>query len=152
MQDVVSPTMPCRWMAPCCGMPVHINSQIPIIFVIFQACNCKLSTMNKCATHVEFHLHLHFDSHVLKLTFLFHLHSPSPLLGVDNHVVATNVGLAYRWIHGINIKFQSWNPKTYPTGMNIGIATQILLSQDKRIFVYPSHYLDQHHLNTILLG
>ena len=63
--------MPCRWMAPCYGMPLQINSQIPTIFVIFQACFCIFSTMNKCTTRVEFHLHLYFHFHVLKFTFLW---------------------------------------------------------------------------------
>lgn len=105
VQDVVSPTMPCRWMASCCGMPPHQLSDSNHFFH-FSGNLCNFSAMKTFTTHVQFDLHLHFHFHVLILSFLFHLHSSSPLFGVDDHVGATSVGLVYRWIHSINIQYQ----------------------------------------------
>ena len=62
--------------------------------------------------------------------------------------VTTNVGLVYRWMHGINTRYLVVS-KNLPNRYQANIRTW-WVSQDERIFVYPSYYLGQYHPNTIL--
>ena len=63
--------------------------------------------------------------------------------GYQISVILSNVGLIYKWMHGIN------NGIKKPTGGYQNFNTsQMLISggQDKvRILAYPSYYLGQHH-------